>query len=126
MSKIKIVFLFLALFDFAHGQSTKYFRKVIGMPSPYIENGLSVKPFNGGYIIGDDRFALQSQPQDGDALIVRTNAFGNKIWEQVYSDSINNIALLNLTIFNDNFFLQAGKAIVSQENMILIFSKQIL
>jgi PKD repeat protein len=104
ISRLKVLFLFLSVTQFAHAQSSKYFKKIIGLPSPNIEHGRSVKQLpSGEYIIAGIK--ADNNTLKVDSYIAKTDAFGNLISEVFQPDSLAYVYYEDLKLTNGECIL---------------------
>lgn len=85
----------------AFSQSTRYFRKNFGDPFPYMEDGWTVITLTNGYLVGSNKYTSLS---DAQSYLIKTDLFGNAIWEYSYNDTATNELIVSSIIENDCYY----------------------
>lgn len=79
-------------------QSTRYFEKFYATPFPNMEEGWTVHTMSDGYILGCNRI---SSPVNSDILLIKTNLFGNILWELWLQDALTSKVIYGSVVVND-------------------------
>ena len=114
MRIILTISLYCLCISFANAQSSKYFKKVIGLGYPNFEVGGFVKSLpNEGYLTGQERFY---QTGGADGLIVKTDLYGNVIFDTCFQDAISTVTIKSVTIKNGKYYFTGAKRINASTN----------